>query len=156
MSNENRKELTYFQNRRLRQVAFEMNKRIKQLVTGLEEDVFEVGVMSPDGMRYAILPRDLVSVDSKAVEQVLSEFNEDVMSALKFKNPFRDHVAVVTSLVIWETHGAFLVDDLDHKVLKNKSRSPIYIDGGAIFTSPPFMNLISFFVQIEPTFHGIY
>jgi len=147
---DNRKELTDFQKRRLGHVALAMNTRLRDLIPGLEKDVFMVGGMSPDGMRYAIFPDNSAGVqDGKAIERVLAEFSKDTMSALKFVNPFRDLVAIAISLVIWETHGAFLVDDKKHKILKNKTRSPIYVDGAAIFTSPPFMNLISAFVQIE-------
>ena len=147
--NNNRKNLSYFQVRRLKNVASEMNQRVKQLVPGLEKDVFEVGIMSPDGMRHAVFASNLVKIDDEIVKQVLSEFSEDTMSALEFVNPFRDLVATATSRVIWETRGAFLVDNEDPKILKNQTKSPMYIDGAALFTSPAFMNLISSFVQIE-------
>lgn len=137
--------LTYFQTRRLYAVAEGMNNRARELVPGLTKDVFEVGTGGSGGY-YAI---GASGIESDIEEKIKAEFNAKIEKALLFVNPFRDLVAIATSQVIWETHGAFLVDNKDPKILKNKTKSPIYIDGAAVFTSPAFMNLISSFVQIE-------
>ena len=137
--------LTSFQTRRLRAVAEEMNIRARELVPELTEDVFGVGTGGSGGY-YAI---GASGIESDIEMKIKKEFNAKIDKALLFVNPFRDIVAIATSRVIWETRGAFLVDDENHKILKNRTRSPIYVDGAAVFTSPAFMNLISSFVQIE-------
>ena len=137
--------LSEFQVRNLIAVAEEMNNRARELIPGLTGDIFKA---APEGNEsyYAI---SAASIEPKIGMKIKKEFNAKIDKALLFVNPFRELVAVATSLLLWEARGAFLVNNEKPKILKNKTKSPIYIDGAALYAEPAFMNMISSFVEIE-------
>jgi orotate phosphoribosyltransferase len=144
--------LTQFQKRRLDAVAVAMNERIKELNPKIlsHEIIFEAGIKGGDGDIYAILPNRATSgIDPNIIGGILTAFDPKIQMALQHRNPFKDLAAIVTSIIIWETPNAFLVNENEPHTLKNKTKSPIYADNAIMNTWPPFMNTISAFAQIE-------
>lgn len=142
-----REKLTYFQRRRLMVIASKMNIRMRELIPELKEDVFK---LHEDKQAYGIMLSTDTRIDDQIKNQVMSEFSREIANAVAFKNPFRKIAAEATSLIIWETPGAFQVmNESPYFKLTSGAISPMYIDGASEFTWPAFMNLISSFVQIE-------
>ncbi|MDP3057223.1 MAG: phosphoribosyltransferase family protein [bacterium] len=144
--------LTQFQKRKLDAVAAAMNERVRELAPKilLHEVIFEAGIKGGDGSLYAVMPNCAArGVDPDIINGILRVFDPKIQLALKHRNPFKDLAAIVTSIIIWETPNAFLVNESNPHTLKNQTKSPIYADNAIMNTWPPFMNTISAFAQIE-------
>lgn len=144
--------LTQFQKRRLNAVVAAMNERAKELDPKIlsHEVIFEAGINGGDGSLYAVMPcRATRGVDPDIINGIFRDFDSNIQLALKHRNPFKDLAAIVTSIIIWETPNAFLVNENKPHTLKNQTKSPIYADNAIMNTWPPFMNTISAFAQIE-------
>ncbi len=142
--------LTQFQARRLETVAAMMNDALRRSVPGFAENIFEAGIRGGDGQIYAITPNQMArDIDPGVINGILTSFDSQIQSALQHRNPFKKLAAITTSLIVWETPNAFLVNEKEPITLKNLTKSPIYADNALMNTWPPFMNTLSAFAQIE-------
>lgn len=145
-----KEELTRFQKRRLTTLAVKMNEELQKTVPEVKENVFEGGFKGADGHTYAIMPNRLANkVSATVINEMMMDFNPEIELALSHRNPFKDLAEIVTSIIIWETPNAFLVNEEEPKTLKNNTKSPFYADNAMMNTWPPFMNMLSSFAQVE-------
>ncbi|MCK5084036.1 MAG: hypothetical protein KAQ64_00065 [Candidatus Pacebacteria bacterium] len=134
----------------MKAVITEMNTEIRRRIPGLNVDVYE---FHNDEQAYGIMffserLNDLVS-GTEILEEINQDFAEKISRSVEFKNPFANIGRRAVSLAIWVTPDVFLVDNEDPWTIKNHTKSPIYIDGGALTSWADIMNLMSAFAQVE-------